>query len=346
MRSDVPIEQWQKRHAPSIYCQFRGSISAMLTRVAVPVLDGVAPFELGVLCEVFGVDRSDEGLPTYEFHVCGPGGRPVRTSVGFTLTPDSDLGPLSTADLIGVPPEADETPIPTELAEALRRAVDRGAWVVSLCTGAFALGAAGLLDGRRCTTHWRHAERLAKEFPLADVECNSLWVEDGRVITSAGTAAAIDMCLHLVRTVHGSGVATKLARRMVVPPQRSGGQAQFIDVPVPRRPDAATLEPLLSWLMANLEAPTTVDDLAARVHMAPRTFARRFRAETGTTPHDWITEQRVLQARRLLEETDLGVDAVAVRVGFGDAATLRHHFTRRVGATPASYRSTFRTPAA
>lgn len=318
----------------------------MLKRVAVVVLDGVAPFELGVLCEVFGVDRTDEGLPAYEFSVCGPGGRAVRTSVGFRLTPDSDLAPLETADLIGVPPQADDTEIPAELAEALRRAEARGAYVVSLCTGAFALGAAGLLDGRQCTTHWRHATALAKQFPLADVDCNSLYVEDRRVITSAGTAAAIDMCLHLVRQEHGAEVATKLARRMVVPPHRSGGQAQFIEVPVPRRPDAETLEPLLTWLMANLDEPTTVDDLAQRVHMAPRTFARRFRAETGTTPHDWITDQRVLQARRLLEETDLGVEAVAVRVGFGDAATLRHHFTRRVGATPHAYRGTFRTPAA
>jgi transcriptional regulator GlxA family with amidase domain len=314
----------------------------MLERVAVVVLDGVAPFELGVLCEVFGTDRTDEGLPAYEFSVCSPAAKPVRTSAGFRLTPDSDLGPLETADLIGVPPIGEATDIPADLIDALRRAEARGAFVVSLCTGAFALGAAGLLDGRRCTTHWRHAEALAKQFPLADVHCNSLYVEHDRVITSAGTAAGIDMCLHLVRTVHGSEVATKLARRMVVPPQRSGGQAQFIDVPVPRRPDAATLEPLLSWLVAHLDAPTTVDDLAQRVHMAPRTFARRFRAETGTTPHDWITDQRVLQARRLLEETDLGVEAVATRVGFGDAATLRHHFTRRVGATPHTYRTTFR----
>jgi transcriptional regulator GlxA family with amidase domain len=215
---------------------------------------------------------------------------------------------------------------------------------MSLCSGAFVLGEAGLLDGRRCTTHWKYAADLAEQFPLAEVHCNSLYVEDGPVLTSAGTAAGIDLCLHLVRKVHGSAIATKLARRMVVPPQRSGGQAQFIEAPVPRRPDAETLEPLLTWLIANLEEQTTVEYLAQRVHMAPRTFARRFRAETGTTPHDWITGQRVLLARRLLEETDLGVEAVATRSGFGDAATLRHHFTRRVGATPNAYRGTFRTP--
>jgi AraC family transcriptional activator FtrA len=337
------LTQWQKCHTPSIYCQLGGTLGNMLRRVAVAVLDRVAPFELGVLCEVFGTDRTADGFPEYEFTLCSPGGAPVRTSSGFMLTPDSDLSALETADLVAVPAHPFETTIPDELAGALRRADERGAYVMSLCSGAFVLGEAGLLDGRKCTTHWQYADELAVRFPLADVQCNSLYVEDGPVLTSAGTAAGIDLCLHLVRKVHGSEVATKLARRMVVPPQRSGGQAQFIEAPVPRRPDASTLEPLLTWLVTNLDAQTTVDDLAQRVHMAPRTFARRFRAETGTTPHDWITEQRVLLARRLLEETDLGVEAVAARSGFGDAATLRHHFTRRVGATPNAYRGTFRT---
>jgi len=318
----------------------------MLQRVAVAVLDRVSPFELGVVCEVFGTDRSIDGFPLYEFSLCTPDGRPVRTSSGFTITPDADLAPLETADLVAVPAHPFETDIPEELKAALRRAAARGAYVMSLCSGAFVLGEAGLLDGRRCTTHWKYAADLAEQFPLAEVHCNSLYVEDGPVLTSAGTAAGIDLCLHLVRKVHGSAIATKLARRMVVPPQRSGGQAQFIEAPVPRRPDAETLEPLLTWLIANLEEQTTVEYLAQRVHMAPRTFARRFRAETGTTPHDWITGQRVLLARRLLEETDLGVEAVATRSGFGDAATLRHHFTRRVGATPNAYRGTFRTPVA
>ncbi len=315
----------------------------MLRRVAVAVLERVAPFELGVLCEVFGTDRSADGFPGYDFSICSPNGSPVLTSSGFLITPHADLEPLEMADLIAVPAHSFETASPPELSQALRRAVQRGAMVMSVCSGAFVLGEAGLLDGRRCTTHWRYAEELARRFPLARVECDSLYVEDGPVLTSAGTAAGIDLCLHLVRKVHGSAVATKLARRMVVPPQRPGGQAQFIEAPLPRRPDAATLQPLLTWLIANLEAQSTVEDLATRVHMAPRTFARRFRAETGTTPHDWITAQRVLLARRLLEETDLGVEAVATRAGFGDAATLRHHFTRRVGATPNSYRGTFRS---
>ena len=315
----------------------------MLRRVAVAVLDKVAPFELGVLCEVFGTDRSAaDGFPRYDFAICSPDGRPVRTSSGFLITPHADLEPVETADLVAVPAHPFDTSSPPELTMALQRAVQRGALVMSVCSGAFVLGEAGLLDGRRCTTHWRYADELAARFPLAKVQCDSLYVEDGPVFTSAGTAAGIDLCLHLVRKVHGSAVATKLARRMVVPPQRPGGQAQFIEAPVPQRPDAATLQPLLSWLISNLEAQSTVEDLATRVHMAPRTFARRFRAETGTTPHDWITTQRVLLARRLLEETDLGVEAVATRAGFGDAATLRHHFTRRVGATPNAYRGTFR----
>jgi AraC family transcriptional activator FtrA len=318
----------------------------MLRRVAVAVLDGVSPFELGVVCEVFGHDRTDDGFPGYEFDLCTPGGLPVRTTSGFTITPNSDLAPLDRADLIAIPAHGDGTPVPPDLIEALRRAVDRGAYVMSLCSGAFVLGEAGLLDGRRCTTHWRYAAALSERFPAAEVHPNALYVEDGTVLTSAGTAAGIDLCLHLVRREHGSAVATKLARRMVVPPHRPGGQAQFVEAPLPRTPDAPTLQPLLAWLVTNLEQSATVDELALRAHMAPRTFARRFRAETGTTPHDWITTQRVLLARRLLEDTDLGVDAVASRSGFGDAAALRHHFTRRVGATPHAYRSTFRTPPA
>jgi len=315
----------------------------MIKRVAVVVSNRVAPFELGVLCEVFGTDRSDDGLPAYEFAICSPDGKPVRSASGFSITPNHDLSPLKTADLVAVPAHTMDHGIRPDLAAALRDAADRGAVVMSLCSGAFMLGEAGLLDGRRCTTHWRHADELARRFPLAEVHPNALYVEDGPILTSAGTAAGIDLCLHLVRREHGSAVAMKLARRMVVPPQRAGGQAQYVETPVPRTPDAPTLEPLLSWLITNIEQPSTVEELATRAHMAPRTFARRFRAETGTTPHDWITGQRVLFARRLLEDTDLSVDAVAGRAGFGDAAALRHHFTRRVGATPHSYRSTFRT---
>jgi transcriptional regulator GlxA family with amidase domain len=315
----------------------------MVCSVAALVLDGVAPFELGIVCEVFGTDRRVDGFPGYAFQLCSVDGAPVRTSAGFDVVPTADLGPLATADLVAVPAHPMDRPSPEPLRAALRSAVARGASVMSLCSGAFVLAEAGLLDGRACTTHWRYVDELARRFPLAQVQLNSLYVEDGPVLTSAGTAAGIDACLHLVRRMHGSAIATKLARRMVIPPHRSGGQAQYVENPVPRTPEAPTLEPLLSWLASNLDRPAPVEDLAARVHMAPRTFARRFRAETGTTPHEWLTGQRVLAARALLEETDLGVDAVAARSGFGDAAALRHHFSRRVGATPHAYRSMFRT---
>jgi len=314
----------------------------MLNRVAVIALDGIAPFELGVVCEVFGTDRSDDGLPSYDFAICSLDGAPVRTSAGFTIEPHADLGPLEDADLIAVPAHPISTTVPDTVIKALRAPADRGAYVLSVCSGAFLRGEAGLLDGRRCTTHWMYSDELQRRFPAASVHCDALYVEDRGVLTSAGTAAGIDACLHLVRRVHGSAIATKLARRMVVPPHRDGGQSQYIEAPIPKANLASTLEPMLEWVVANLDQPISVESLAERAHMAPRTFARRFRAEVGATPHDWLTHQRVLLARRLLEETDLGVDSVAARAGFGDAAALRHHFTRRVGATPNAYRSTFR----
>ena len=313
----------------------------MLTSVAVLVLDDVAPFELGVLCEVFGTDRTDDGFPGYDFALCSVDGGPVRTRAGYVIQPGHDLSPTATADLVAVPAHPVGTAAPPAAVEALRRAAERGARVLSLCSGAFLLGEAGLLDGRRCTTHWRYAAELARRHPTADVDPDVLYVADPPIYTSAGTAAGIDLCLHLVRQEHGSATATALARRMVVPPHRAGGQAQYVEAPVPRTACGPTLEPLLSWLVTTLDRDHTVDSLAARAHMSPRTFARRFKAATGTTPHDWLVAQRVLLARRLLEDTDLGVDAVALRSGFGTAAMLRHHFTRRVGATPQAYRSTF-----
>jgi AraC family transcriptional activator FtrA len=317
----------------------------MLKRVAVLVLDNVAPFELGVLCEVFGTDRVRDGFPGYEFNTCSPDGKPVRTKSGWLLTPTADLAPLESADLIAVPAYPLGCPTPPEVAAALRRAADRGAYVLSVCSGAFLLAEAGLLEGRRCTTHWQYADELARRYPDLKVDPDVLYIADDNIMTSAGTAAGIDLCLHLVRREHGSAIANALARRMVVPPHRDGGQAQYVEAPVPRTADAPTLEPLLSWLVTTLDREHTVESLAARAHMSSRTFARRFRAETGTTPHDWLTAQRVLLARRLLEGTDLGVDAIALRAGFGTAAMLRHHFTKRVATTPQQYRTTFRTRA-
>jgi AraC family transcriptional regulator, transcriptional activator FtrA len=316
-----------------------------IVKVVAIALDQIAAFELGVVCEVFGTDRVADGFPGYEFSLVTADGGPVRTRSGFDITPSGGLDLAASADLIAIPAHPLDTRAPEPVLGALRAAHARGAWILSVCSGAFVLGEAGLLDGRRCTTHWQHADEFARRFPQARIAINSLYVEDDRVLTSAGTAAGIDACLHLVRKVHGSGVATALARRMVVPPHRDGGQSQFVDAPLPRVPATESLDPLLTWMVEHLDQPITVDDLAARIHMAPRTFARRFRTEVGATPHDWLTAQRILLARRLLEDTDLAVESVAVHAGFGDAATLRHHFARRIGATPHGYRTTFRTRA-
>jgi transcriptional regulator GlxA family with amidase domain len=240
-----------------------------------------------------------------------------------------------------VPANVDRTRRPEPVLELLCDTVARGARVMSVCSGAFVLGAAGLLDGRDCTTHWRYAHELADLYPAARVNPEVLFVCDGPVLTSAGTAAGIDLCLHLIREDHGEEIARRVARRMVMPPHRDGGQAQYVDAPIRTRP-ADTLAPLLDELTDELSAEHTVETLSARCAMSPRTFARRFRAETGTTPHLWLTHQRVLQARRMLEEGDDPVETVAERCGFGSAAMLRHHFGRIVGVSPAAYRRVFR----
>ena len=314
----------------------------MLKDVVALVLPGVASFELGVLCEVFGLDRSDDGLPNYDFAVAGlVPGEPVPMSTGGQLlTPAYGLDRVATADLVAVTPFPDGTHPPDAYLEVLRAAHARGAWVLSLCTAAFALGHAGLLDDRDCTTHWRHAAALQQRFPRARVEPNVLYVEDDGIVTSAGTAAGIDACLHLVRTEQGSAVANGIARRMVVPPHREGGQAQYISVPVAAC-TSDSLAPLLDWIMDNLAEDLSVECLAAHVHQSERTFARRFRAEVGTTPHKWVTAQRVAEAERLLETGDEPVERIAQQVGFGTAAVLRHHFVRLRRTSPLSYRRTF-----
>ncbi len=313
-----------------------------LTSVAVLVDDGVAPFELATACEVFGVDRSEEGVPLVDFAVCSPRRGPVQTQGGFTLTAPHRLAPLATADLVVVPAMGMTYQPPPALARALRDAAGRGATVMSLCSGAFALARAGLLDGRRATTHWRYAEELAALFPAVDVVPDVLFVEDGPIATSAGTAAGIDLCLHLLRRSYGVAVANTVARRMVVPPQRDGGQAQFVPSPV-RPAQAATLAPVLDWMLGRLDRDLAVDVLARRAGMSTRTFARRFKDETGTTPHQWVLAQRVALAQRLLEEGDLPVETVAHRCGFGSAEMLRHHFRRLRLTAPRDYRRAFGT---
>ena len=326
----------------------------MLRNVAVVVVNGFLPFEFGTVCEVFGVDRSDDGLPRYDFAVVAGEPPPLR-ALDFTLHPSHGLERLEQADLIALPAVSDErlsldaapgacVPVrrfPEDLLEALRRAVDRGARVLSVCSGAFILGDAGLLDDRRCTTHWRNATELARRYPRAKVDPDVLYVDDDPVITSAGTASGIDACLYLVRKEQGSRVANGIARRMVVPPHRDGGQAQYVVQPIAPSCDGS-LRDLLEWLRAHLDQPLTVRQLAARANMSERTFARRFVQDTGTTPQRWLTGQRILLAQQLLEETDETVDAIADRSGFGNATALRHHFRLFRGTTPHAYRRLFR----
>jgi len=310
-----------------------------LRTVAVLVDDGVSPFELATACEVFGVDRTDDGLPAFEFSICSPRPGPIRTEAGFTMTATHGLEPLQTADLIIVPALGSVHPVDPEVVGALRSAIARGARVASLCTGAFVLARAGVLDGRRATTHWRYTARLAEEFPNVEVVPGVLFVEDGPVLSSAGTAAGIDLCLHLVRASHGVAVANAIARRMVVPPQRDGGQAQFVETPV--RPACTSLAPVADWAVEHLGQDLSVAVLAARAAMSQRTFARRFREETGTTPHQWVLSQRVALAERLLEAGELSVEQIAERCGFGSATMLRHHFRRARSTAPTAYRRAF-----
>lgn len=316
----------------------------MLRNVAVAVFDKTSVFELGVICEVFGMDRTADGLPGYDFAVCGVEPSPLRTDSGFLIDAAYGIERLASADLIAIPGWRDiDDPPPEALLEALRAAVERGARVMSVCTGAFVLAAAGLLDGRRATTHWREAEILAERYPEIQVDPNVLYIDDGQVLTSAGTAAGIDLCLHIIRKEHGAAVANAIARRMVVPPHRDGGQAQYIETPVVDHGRGDDLSAVLAWAKAHLDEQLTVRSLAARANMSARTFARRFVAVTGTTPHQWLVAQRVEMAQRLLESTNHAVEEVAQRSGFGTAAMLRHHFGQHRGISPQLYRRTFRS---
>jgi transcriptional regulator GlxA family with amidase domain len=314
--------------------------------VAALVAHGVAPFELGVACEVFGIDRSELVDPWYRFIVCAAEPGPIRTSIGFTIDTPYGLDDIARADTVVVPAWRDVHHAPPEpILDAVRRAHARGARVVSVCSGAFILGHAGLLDGRRATTHWMYTDELAARFPAAQVDPGVLYVDAGSVLTSAGTAAGIDLCLHIVRTDHGAEVANAVARRMVVPPHRDGGQAQFVQTPVARCAGPDDLTRTLDWATERLGEPLSVETLARRAHMSPRTFARRFRAATGTTPLQWVLQQRVLLAQRLLETSDEPVERIAEVAGFGAPATLRAHFHRAVGTSPLAYRRTFRRAA-
>jgi transcriptional regulator GlxA family with amidase domain len=313
--------------------------------VAAVVCHGVSPFEFAVACEVFGVDRSDLGVPWYRFMVCAADAPPIRTSGGFSIDTAYGLDDLRRADTI-VMPAGSEGVTPPRLLDELRRAHARGARIMSVCTGAFILAEAGLLDGRRVTTHWAHADELVQRYPKVDVDPGVLYVDDGDILTSAGTAAGIDLCLHVVRQDFGAEVANWVARRMVVPPHRDGGQAQFVDQPLPDLPATDPFAETLVWVQDHLDEPITVEDLAGRAAMSPRTFARRFRATTGTTPHQWLLRQRVLFAQRLLETTDASIELVAQTCGLGTPTNLRQHFQRLLQTTPQAYRRTFQARAA
>ena len=303
---------------------------------------GVQPFELGVACEGFGIDRTGDGVPAYDFAVVSEDAEPVPTSLGWTINTGHRFDRADEADLVIVPAAGDRCLCSSVVLDLLRRTVDRGAIVASICSGAFVLGDAGLLDGRDCTTHWRHAEQLAREFPKARVNPNVLYICDGPVYTSAGTAAGLDLCLHIIREDYGAAVANAVARRMVMPPHRDGGQAQYIAAPMANRP-GGSLGPVIADILTDLGSAHTVDSMASVAMMSPRTFARRFRDEVGSSPHAWLTQQRVLRARAMLESGDEPVETIATAVGFGDATVLRHHFGRQVGTSPVRYRRAFRT---
>lgn len=308
--------------------------------VAVLVCDGVALFEFGIVMEVFALKRPELGVPWYDVAVTSFDKAPLRGTGGVGLIPTHDTRVLAKAGTIVIPnwPKLEEPPPPAML-DAVRAAYKRGARLLSVCSGAFVLAAAGLLDGRRVTTHWMHAEKLARRYPNVQVEPSVLYVESGRVYTAAGSAAGIDLGLHIVRQDYGADIANTVARRMVVPPHRDGGQAQFVATAVP--PVEGSLAPLMEWASARLDQPLTAEALARKGRMSLRTLARRFETQAGTTPHQWLTHQRVLAAQRLLETSDLSIDRVAELSGFVTAETLRHHFRQRVGTSPASYRRRF-----
>jgi transcriptional regulator GlxA family with amidase domain len=313
-------------------------------RVAVLVFDKVAVFEMAVPCEVWGLDRRDLGVPRAEVRVCSADPRPLHTDMGFTIDTDHGLETLRWADtvvVVGAPKPLGTRPVAPDVVAALRRAHRTGARIASVCSGAFVVAAAGLLDGRRATCHWLQAAHFRRAFPEVELDPNVLYVGDGQVFTSAGTAAGIDLCLHLVRLDWGAEVANAVARGMIVPPHRDGGQAQYVLAPVPEVA-ADPLGPAMEWVLTHPEREISVAELAHRARMAPRTFARHFRAATGTTPLQWVLSQRVALAQRLLETTDLPVEHVAQQSGLGSGANLRQHFARVTGTTPQAYRSTFR----
>ncbi|WP_055557359.1 GlxA family transcriptional regulator [Streptomyces sp. NBRC 110028] len=324
-------------------------MTGKLHRVVVLALPGVIPFELGIPYRIFGRARSAAGRPLYEVVTCTPVPGPVTTDADFPIMVERGPEALAEADTIVVPashglgPVQEEGRLTAPLAAALAHARPGVRWV-SICTGSYVLAAAGLLDGRPATTHWSSADHFQRLFPAIAVDPDVLFVDDGDVLTSAGVASGIDLCLHLVRRDHGTAVANEVARSSLVPPHRDGGQAQYVRRPVPA-PQQATTTAARAWALGRLDRPLTLRDLAAQESMSVRTFTRRFREEVGVSPGQWLTRQRVERARQLLEDTDLSVDQVARDAGFGTPASMRQHLQAALGVSPTAYRRTFRASA-
>jgi len=303
--------------------------------------DGLCAFEFACAAEVFGLPRPELGPGWYRFETCALGRRTVRGQFGMTLTVDAGLERLAQAGTIVVPGwQGIDVPVPAQIIDALRAAERRGARLLSICSGSFVLAAAGLLDGRRATTHWRYAAALQSRYPDIRVDPDVLYIDEGQVLTSAGSAAGLDLCLHLIRRDYGAVAANQVARRLVISPHRDGGQAQFLDRPVDQR-QRGSLSALLERVQGQLHQPMDIRQLSQWAAMSERTFMRRFRAATGMTPADWITRTRVDRAREMLESTELNVDEIAVRTGLGTPTTLRHHFRKKVGLSPVAYRRRF-----
>jgi len=303
--------------------------------------DGLCTFEFGVTTELFGLDRPELDVDWYDFSVIAAETGPLRATGGLTMQAPHDMSAVARAGTIVLPGWRDiEEEPPAALIDALVRAHRNGARIMSICSGVFILAATGLLDSQAATTHWRYTDALQARYPLIDVRPDVLYVDNGKVLTSAGSAAGLDLGLHLIRRDYGADVANSVARRLVIAPQRDGGQAQFINVPA--APDESmALAPTMAWALERLDDALSVEQLARHAAMSPRTFARRFRAEAGVSPHQWVTKQRVLRAQQLLETTNHSIDTVAHACGFGSAATLRHHFQQNVQTTPSRYRARF-----
>lgn len=313
-----------------------------MSRLAVVAFDRISPFHLSVPCLVFE-NRGEGDLPPFDLRVCAAEPAPLRTRAGFDIATRHGLKSLDWADTVIVPSwrDGEERP-PEALLKALRRAHERGAHIVGLCLGAYVLAEAGLLDGRRATTHWGWSEHFAARYPRVELQRDVLYVDDGRITTSAGTAAALDCCLHLLRRRHGAEIANRVARRLVVAPHRQGGQAQYIEQPLPASAQDDRLAAVLAWALAHLDQAHSLDALAQRALMSRRSFTRHFRDATGTTVGEWLAGQRLARAQRLLETSEHGLDAIAAQTGFGTAASLRQHFAARLGISPSAYRRGFR----